>query len=131
MCAATAAIRSASPIRDGHETGAIVPSIALLGGTAFFLWMFLAVAPLESLGDSGGFSGTDLSRVAATSYRFAADWRHGMAGNSPLYMPGFFGSVTASRRSHVAPDLIPGRGRSPRRRSAGRTRTRAGCRGRS
>jgi hypothetical protein len=69
---------------------AIVPSIALVGGAAFFLWMFLAVAPLESLADSGGFSGTDLTRVATTSYRFAADWRHGMAGNSPLYMPGFF-----------------------------------------
>lgn len=61
--------------------------VALLGAASFFLWMFLAVAPLETLADSGGVSGAGAQDEA---YRFAADWRHGMAGNSPLYMPGFF-----------------------------------------
>lgn len=69
---------------------AIGPALALLGAAAFFLWMFLAVAPLETLADTGGLRGADPTEVVAEAYRFAADWRHGMAGNSPLYVPGFF-----------------------------------------
>ena len=58
---------------------------ALLGAAqALFLWMFLSADPVE---------------VAVHSRRaleFAADWRHGMAGNSWLYMPGFFATAAAT-----------------------------------
>jgi hypothetical protein len=49
--------------------------------------MFLSVAPLEQLADAE--LGID-SSLRAEAYAYAASWRHGMAGNSPLYMPGFF-----------------------------------------
>ena len=49
-------------------------SAALLGAYVLFLWMFLAADPLDQIG----------------ALEYAAQWRHGMAGNSPLYMPGFF-----------------------------------------
>ena len=45
-----------------------------------FFWMFLAADPFE--------------RAGAVAY--AALWRHGMAGNSPLYMPGFFAVAAAA-----------------------------------
>jgi hypothetical protein len=69
---------------------------ALLGAAGFFLWMFLAAAPLETLADSGGLTGRPRADVVAEGYRVAADWRHGMAGNSPLYMPGFFALAIAA-----------------------------------
>jgi hypothetical protein len=69
---------------------------AVLGAAAFFLWMFLAAAPLETLADTGGLAGRQGADVVAEGYRVAADWRHGMAGNSPLYMPGFFALAVAA-----------------------------------
>jgi hypothetical protein len=65
-------------------------ALGVLAAAAFFLWMFLAAAPIEALADAGGLSGTHPIGLTAAAYGFAADWRHGMAGNSPLYMPGFF-----------------------------------------
>jgi hypothetical protein len=59
-------------------------ALAVLCAETLFLWMFLAVAPLEQLADTGLIP-VDKREV----YRFAADWRHGMAGNAPLFMPGF------------------------------------------
>jgi hypothetical protein len=70
--------------------------VALLGAAGFFLWMFLAAAPLETLADTGGLSGRAGADIVAEGYRVAADWRHGMAGNSPLYMPGFFALAVAA-----------------------------------
>jgi hypothetical protein len=73
-----------------------VSLLALFSAASFFLWMFLAVAPIEALADTHGLvsvAGTDPMEQA---YRFAADWRHGMAGNSPLYMPGFFALAGAA-----------------------------------
>jgi hypothetical protein len=63
---------------------------ALLAAASFFIWMFLAVAPVEVLADSGGLAAAPAIDVRIEAYRFASDWRHGMTGNSPLYMPGFF-----------------------------------------
>lgn len=57
---------------------------------ALFLWMFLATEPLELLADNGRLSGPQNVDVGAAAYQFAARWRHGMAGHSPIYMPGFF-----------------------------------------
>jgi hypothetical protein len=52
--------------------------LALVSANALFLWMFLSVARLEA------------------APQFVADWRHGMAGNSPIYMPGFFALAGAA-----------------------------------
>ena len=75
---------------------ALARRAALLGAAGFFLWMFLAAAPLETLADTGGLAGRHEADVVAEGYRVAADWRHGMAGNSPLYMPGFFALAVAA-----------------------------------
>jgi hypothetical protein len=55
----------------------------LCAAQALFLWMFLSTDPLEQLAPSDA------------GLRFASDWRHGMAGNSWLYMPGFLATAAA------------------------------------
>jgi hypothetical protein len=50
---------------------------------SLFLWMFLAADPLEQTVGS------------EAALRFASDWRHGMTGNSLVYMPGFFATAAA------------------------------------
>ena len=62
--------------------GAVLLWLALVAADALFLWMFLSVAGIESASDMNG--------------QFVADWRHGMAGNSPIYMPGFFALAPAA-----------------------------------
>lgn len=69
-------------------------TVALLGTCVLFLWMFLAADPLEQLGNAARFQPSSPS-VRELTYRYAAEWRHGMAGNSPLYMPGFFAVAIA------------------------------------
>jgi hypothetical protein len=66
---------------------------ALAAAQALFLWMFLAADPLEQLATTGAFGGDPGVRDRA--FVFAADWRHGMSQNSPLYMPGFFAVAAA------------------------------------
>jgi hypothetical protein len=53
---------------------------ALVAADCLFLWMFFAA-----------------DKVAASTgeARVAAEWRHGMAGGWPFYMPGFFGLTLA------------------------------------
>jgi len=70
--------------------------LALFSAASFFLWMFLAVAPIEALADAHGLVNVAGADPMEQAYRFAADWRHGMAGNSPLYMPGFFALAAAA-----------------------------------
>src|SRR5688572_9783299 len=60
-----------------------------------FLWMFFAAATLERTADLGGISASPGRDARAVAYEFAAKWRHGMAGNSPIYMPGFFAVAIA------------------------------------
>jgi hypothetical protein len=67
--------------------------ILLVLSEALFLWMFFAAAPLEQLAAAGAFG--DGSESTQAAFAFAALWRHGMAGNSPLYMPGFFAVAVA------------------------------------
>jgi hypothetical protein len=54
-----------------------------------FLWMFFCGESVEQTAKQGlcGHSGEDFIRTAEL---FAARWRHGMAGNAVLYMPGFY-----------------------------------------
>ena len=63
---------------------------------SFFLWMFFAAATLERTADLGWISAAVNHDARAIAYEFAARWRHGMSGNSPLYMPGFFAVALAS-----------------------------------
>jgi hypothetical protein len=61
----------------------ILTTVLVVATQAIFLWMFLAADPLEQAGAS------------ESALRFASDWRHGMTGNSFLYMPGFFATAAA------------------------------------
>jgi hypothetical protein len=70
-----------------------VRTVSLVAAEALFLWMFLAADSLEQLGASGAFGDNGATNRALA---FAASWRHGMAGNSPLYMPGFFAVAAAA-----------------------------------
>lgn len=65
----------------------------LVAADAVFLWMFLAADPLEQLA-SARLTASRTDAVAAIG--FAAAWRHGMAGNSWIYMPGFFVTAAAA-----------------------------------
>jgi len=76
--------------RFSFVTGALV-----LGACIFFLWMFFVAATLERTADLGGISAPPGQDARAVAYQFAAKWRHGMAGNSPIYMPGFFAAAVA------------------------------------
>jgi hypothetical protein len=67
---------------------------ALCAAQTLFLWMFFVAGGLERLAELGHIIGPAGMNVKAVTFDFAARWRHGMAGGSPLYMPGFF--VTAA-----------------------------------
>jgi hypothetical protein len=83
-------LRPSVLLRPAH--GAL-KAAALAAAQALFLWMFLAANPLEQLATAGAF-GADPG-VRDRAFVFAADWRHGMSQNSPLYMPGFFAVAVA------------------------------------
>jgi len=72
----------------------ITAALALVA-CILFLWMFFAASTLERTAELGGISAPPGQDARAAAYEFAAKWRHGMAGNSPLYMPGFFAVAIA------------------------------------
>jgi hypothetical protein len=76
-----------------------------------FLWMFLAADPLEQLASTGALPALETDSYDA-AMQFAAAWRHGMAGNSVLYMPGFFLTAATmwvhTARNSVASALLQG-----------------------
>ncbi|HEY5883357.1 MAG TPA: hypothetical protein VIT88_01645 [Pyrinomonadaceae bacterium] len=73
-----------------------ITSALFLLSCVFFLWMFFAAATLEQTADLGWISHSPGRNTRALAYEFAARWRHGMTGNSPLYMPGFFATAVAA-----------------------------------
>jgi len=79
---------------------ALATSAFMLVTCIFFLWMFFAAATLERTADLGWISAVDRRSAGRDArpiaYEFAARWRHGMSGSSPLYMPGFFAVAIAS-----------------------------------
>src|SRR5690242_17501932 len=75
---------------------AFATSVFALMASIFFLWMFFAAATLERTADLGWISASAGRDARSVAYEFAARWRHGMSGNSPLYMPGFFAVAIAS-----------------------------------
>lgn len=91
MCAWTVDIRSVSPTTPLADVRVRVCTLALLvAADGVFLWMFLSTDPLEQL----AVAMRDPVSRTNPALAFAAAWRHGMAGNSWIYMPGFF--VTAA-----------------------------------
>ena len=77
-----------------RNSSVITATFGLVACT-LFLWMFFAAATLERTADLGGISASVGEDARAAAYEFAASWRHGMAGNSPIYMPGFFAAAIA------------------------------------
>ena len=67
----------------------------MLLSCVLFLWMFFVAAALEHTADLGWISDSPGRDTRAVAFEFAARWRHGMAGNSPFYMPGFFAVAIA------------------------------------
>jgi hypothetical protein len=62
--------------------------LALALAYALFLWMFLSVADVDVTGNT--LMATGHPALGQAVQVFAADWRHGLNGHSPLFMPGFF-----------------------------------------
>jgi hypothetical protein len=60
---------------------------------ALFIWMFLSVAEADALGNAMIRAGRPA--LGERILVFAADWRHGLNGHSPLFMPGFFALTLA------------------------------------
>jgi hypothetical protein len=83
--------------------------LALALADALFLWMFLSVAGVDVMGNTLVATGHPVQGQAVQV--FAADWRHGLNGHSPLFMPGFFVLTPAvwywSRRKSIA-ELLRG-----------------------
>lgn len=79
-------------MKDRHS---FIATALVLVAFTLFLWMFFAAATLERTADLGGVSAPAGEDARAVAYEFAAKWRHGMAGNSPIYMPGFFAVAIA------------------------------------
>jgi hypothetical protein len=73
----------------------LVTSVFAFVACTFFLWMFFAAATLEHTAQLGWISAPSGRDAHAAALEFAARWRHGMAGNSPIYMPGFFAAAIA------------------------------------
>ena len=73
----------------------LITAALTLAACTLFLWMFFAAATLERTAELGGISAAPGREARAVAYQFAAKWRHGMAGNSPIYMPGFFAAAIA------------------------------------
>ena len=66
-------------------------AVLMLGAQSLFLWMFFSAQALERMADAG-----NLPVDRATAYRYAAEWRHGLAGDWPLFVPGFFAVAVAT-----------------------------------
>ncbi len=58
-----------------------------------FLWMYLAADNLERMASQHIIDGPAGTNALRAAYDHAAAWRHGMAGNSFLYLPGFFAAA--------------------------------------
>jgi hypothetical protein len=68
-----------------------LPSILLaLAAHFLFQWTFLAAEGLERSADASHFRSVNGSAAKAAAYRYAYEWRHGMVGRWPLFVPGFF-----------------------------------------
>jgi hypothetical protein len=76
-------------------SSSFITSALALVACILFLWMFFAASTLERTAELGRISAPPGQDARAVAYEYAAKWRHGMAGNSPVYMPGFFAAAIA------------------------------------
>jgi hypothetical protein len=67
-----------------------LPTLLLCVALFFFLWMFVSAEGLVQTAEAGHFVGAAGLDPVAEAGRYAYEWRHGMAGGWPLYVPGFF-----------------------------------------
>ena len=95
-----------------RQRSSFVQAALVLVACTLFLWMFFAAAALERTADLGSISAPSDQDAKSVAYDFAARWRHGMAGNSPLYMPGFFAAAVTlwfwSARKSLLRTLVEG-----------------------
>jgi DNA-directed RNA polymerase subunit RPC12/RpoP len=70
---------------------AVLMAVLMLAAQSLFLWMFFSTQGLEQMADAGA-----LPVARETAYRYAAQWRHGLAGEWPLFVPGFFAVAVAT-----------------------------------
>jgi hypothetical protein len=93
-----AGTRSASPTRStSHSVRVRATTLALVTiADLAFLWMFLATDPLAQLAtELGGRQPVLDPALREDALGFAAAWRHGMAGNAWVYLPGFHATAAA------------------------------------
>jgi hypothetical protein len=67
-----------------------LPTLLLFVALFFFLWMFVSAEGLVRTAEAGHFVSAGGLDPVAEADRYAYEWRHGMAGGWPLYVPGFF-----------------------------------------
>jgi len=70
--------------------------VLLWGAQLLFLWMFFAADGLEHAANAGYLYSSDGRDVARIASQYASDWRHGMSGGWPVYVPGFFAVAIAT-----------------------------------
>jgi hypothetical protein len=88
--------RSRSDQGARHFSKGAVVLILLCGAQFLFLWMFFAADGLEHAAKAGYLYSSDGRDVARIASQYASDWRHGMSGGWPVYVPGFFAVAIAT-----------------------------------
>jgi len=72
------------------------PALLFWAALCFFLWMFLAAEGLERTAMAGRFAGAREATAVEAADRYAYEWRHGMVGGWPIFIPGFFAVAIAT-----------------------------------
>lgn len=67
-----------------------------LAAHLLFQWMFLSAEGLERTADAAHLRSALDSDARSAARRFAYEWRHGMAGRWPFFVPGFFALAVCS-----------------------------------
>jgi hypothetical protein len=62
---------------------------ALFASQGLFLWMYLSTHSVEGLAQAGLLEGGRDIALSELTARYAAEWRHGLVGLWPVYVPGF------------------------------------------
>jgi hypothetical protein len=73
----------------------LVLAAAMLASQTLFLWTYLAATGLEQMAAAGEIAFPGGQPRLDAAYRYAAEWRHGLTGLWPVYVPGFFAAALA------------------------------------
>jgi hypothetical protein len=79
--------RSASP---HSRVARAALGLLLLAAQAYFLWTFFSAESIPLAAAHAQENGRIHATFRIDPETFAAQWKHGMTGDSPIYMPGFF-----------------------------------------